>query len=201
MHESALDWGRRHRSCIEALEAREALGPDATQADWWRVCPRGDWLLWQWARLPASTREVTSPAIQRAIDRIVARAIRRGQQSLRGVRSPEATAWRRWARRWLDGSDRTGVTADAADSAAARAAAWDVAWVAARVAGARAAAWTDARDVAWVAARVAGGAAAGGRARGADWAANRAANRAAERLRQARDIRRELPEWPGEDDE
>ena len=44
---SAYQWGLDRDSCPRALAARQALGPEATQADWWRVCPRGDWLLWQ----------------------------------------------------------------------------------------------------------------------------------------------------------
>ena len=45
MAESAYEWGVRHRSCSEALEWRKSLGPEATQADAWRQCHRGDWLL------------------------------------------------------------------------------------------------------------------------------------------------------------
>ena len=122
-HESALDWGHRHGSFPLELAARKALGPETTQADWWRVCPRGDWLLGQWLSLPAETREATNLAIQRATVRVVARALRRGLRALRGVRSPEATEWRRWARRWLDGTDRETAAPKAASTrAAARAA-------------------------------------------------------------------------------
>ncbi|RLC85430.1 MAG: hypothetical protein DRJ03_11640 [Chloroflexi bacterium] len=44
---TAIEFGQLHDSCPEALKMRIALGPGATQADWWLVCPRGDWLVWQ----------------------------------------------------------------------------------------------------------------------------------------------------------
>ena len=133
-NESAVAWGVRHGSCADALVWRESLGPDAGQPEAWRTCPRGDWLLWQWEKLLPSIRNRTRPAIQRALGRIVARAIRRGVQALRGVRSAEATEWRRWARRWLDGTDRTAAATAAAlwliDAAASAADAAATAWAA-----------------------------------------------------------------------
>ena len=109
----ATDFGRKHNSCREAMEWRESLAPDATQADAWRQCRRGDWMIWQLER-------IGHPVPQDATERIVARAIRRGQRSLRGVRAPWATEWRRWARRWLSGEDRSRAAAgDAALEAAA----------------------------------------------------------------------------------
>jgi len=119
----ATDFGRKHNSCREAMEWRESLAPDATQADAWRQCRRGDWMIWQLER-------IGHPVPRDAIVRIVKRAIRRGQRSLRGVRAPWATAWRRWARRWLSGEDRTRAAAwaatDAADAARAAAMAWEL---------------------------------------------------------------------------
>jgi len=92
--------------------------------------------------------------MDRAVARIVTRAIRRGQKALRGLRLLSwATQWRRWARRWQSGEDRSW------------AAAWDAAW---------AAAW-------------------------AAWAAGAAEARILEFRLQARDIHREIPEWPGEE--
>ena len=109
----ATDFGLRHKSCREAMEWRESLAPDATQADAWTQCHRGDWMIWQLER-------IGHPVPQDATERIVARAIRRGQRSLRGVRAPWATEWRRWARRWLSGEDRSRAAAgDAALEAAA----------------------------------------------------------------------------------
>jgi len=108
------------RPCQEAVEWLQGYG---TMADAWRACRRGDWMIWA---LRAEGIEVP-PA---AIERIVARAIRRGQRSLRGVRAPWATAWRRWARRWLSGEDRSRTAANAAAWAAARAAANAAAWAA-----------------------------------------------------------------------
>ena len=108
----AIDFGLRHSSCDEAMEWRESLGPDTTQTDAWRQCHRGDWMIWQLER-------IGHPVPRDAIVRIVKRAIRRGQKSLRGVRAPWATEWRRWASRWLSGEDRSRAAAWAARAAAA----------------------------------------------------------------------------------
>jgi len=133
--ESAYEWGLRHNSCAPALNQRQDLGPGATQADWWLVCDRGDWLIWQLQRLPADELRPVRAALHRATERIVARAIRRAQKSLRGVRAEWATQWRRWARRWLSGEDRTAAAAAAeAAWAAAEAAAAEAAWARARAA-------------------------------------------------------------------
>ncbi|MHC5062336.1 MAG: hypothetical protein ACYTFK_14885, partial [Planctomycetota bacterium] len=50
---SAYQWGLDHESCSPALVLRKALGPNKTQADWWKICERGDWLVWQLRKLPA----------------------------------------------------------------------------------------------------------------------------------------------------
>ena len=216
----ALNWGRHHDSCPEALVWRESLGPQATQADAWRECQRGDWLLWQFRRLPALTREETRPAMRRAIDRIVARAIRQGQRALRGVRAPWATAWRRWARAWLNGTDRTAAAAEAArDAARAAWAPWTaaeavsaVAWVAVSAAedaadeAAEDAADEAAAAAAWVAVLAAEAAAEAPEAKAAAVAATagtaaeapEAKAESKELLLQARDIRAEISEWPEE---
>ena len=135
----AIDFGLLHKSCREAMEWRRSLGPDATQADAWRQCHRGDWMIWQLER-------IGHPVPRDAIERMVARAIRRGQRSLRGVRAPWATEWRRWARDWLSGEDRSREAARAAWAARADAAAW-VARAATRAARAEAAAEDAARAV------------------------------------------------------
>jgi hypothetical protein len=178
-HISALEWGQAHGSCWEALEWRRGLGPEATQADAWRLCQLGDWLIWQWGRLPVDAQHRTEPAMRRAVDRIVARAIRRGVRSLRGNREPWAREWRAWARAWLDGSDRS------------EGAAWGEAWAAEATEAATAAAAAAWGAAAWAAE------APEAAARAAAWAAE-APEAAAERSLQARDIRAEIPEWPWE---
>jgi len=71
--ESAYEWGLRHGSCANGLEARRALGPATTQADWWQICPRGGWLLWQLQRLPADQLRPLMSALLRAAKRITHR--------------------------------------------------------------------------------------------------------------------------------
>jgi hypothetical protein len=196
-------YGPRRR---EALKARRALGEDATQADWWRVCPRGDWLVWQLERVEQAA---DNPALERAMERIRSRAIRRALRGLRGVRGEWATAWRNWARRWLSGEDRTSHSALSA-WCVARNAAW-AAGSAAWATGSARAAWAaaPAARVAARAARAAAGVArdaweagsyAGAVSRAAVSAAAIAAGAdaaipVAELRLQAREIRNEIPEW------
>jgi len=134
------------RKAVEWLESYET-------ASAWKVCPRGDWMIWA-----LRAEGISIPKV--AIERIVERAIERGVRAICGVREPWAADWRRWAKRWISGEDRSA-------EAAARAA--RAAWAA---------------EAAWA-------------AREAAWAAARAAAAAAELRLQARDTRRELPEWPG----
>ena len=206
----AVDYGKKHNSCTDAMEWRESLGPTATQADAYLACDRGDWLIWQLDKLTPEQYAKIKPALNRAIEKIVARAIRRGVKSLRGVRAEWATDYRRWARRWLSGEDRTWAAAREAAAAAGEAAweaareaaeaageaAWEAAWAVAREAEAAAgeAAW----EAAWAVARAAAREAAGAAARAAAREAARAAAEAAELKLQARDIRREIPAWTGE---
>ena len=130
----AVEFGKLHNSCTDAMEWRESLGPTATQADAYLACDRGDWLIWQLDKLTPEQYAKIKPALNRAIEKIVARAIRRGVKSLRGVRAEWATDYRRWARRWLSGEDRTwaaaGAAAGAAAREAARGAAREAAWAA-----------------------------------------------------------------------
>jgi len=179
--ESAYDWGVRHMSCPEALDWRMSLGENATQADAWQACERGDWLIWQWEHCESYEAEM-----QKAVENIVSRSIRRAQKSLRGVTAVWVTVWRKWAREWLSGTDRTKTAAaDAAYDAA------DAAYDAAYAAAYAAAAYADAAN-----------ADAANAADCAAYATNVAADtwqsRKAELKLQARDIRREIPEWPGE---
>ncbi|MFQ5340001.1 MAG: hypothetical protein ACE5F6_00485 [Anaerolineae bacterium] len=196
--ESAYEWGMHHCCCREALEMRGQLG-DGTQADWWQVCPYGDWLLWQWWQLPKNVRSRTQPLVMHAVtERIVLRALRRAQDALEDNHAPWACEWRRWAQRWLACEDRS---ADAAETAAA-AAKNSGAVCAAEAAAAVGAVKTPIGDVAaiWAAeAAVAAAVEADADAdAGVEDAAADAAEAAdAERRSQADDIRRYLPDWPG----
>lgn len=119
MTESAYEWGVRHGSCQEALDARQALGPQATQADWWRVCPRGDWLIWQLQRLPAETQRAVHRQMMHATEVIVTSAIVAHALDC-GVPVVEE-----WAAKWLSGEDRSAWEAAAAAAAWAAEAAWE----------------------------------------------------------------------------
>jgi len=110
--ESAWEWGQRHHSCSEALELRKALGPNKTQADWWRACERGDWLIWQLWRMPESARGQVCPALDRALEKIVLRAVTNHALHC-GVPTVEV-----WATKWISGEDRTAASAASAASAA-----------------------------------------------------------------------------------
>lgn len=72
---SAVDYGIRHGSCDEAMTWRRSLPPDATQADAYAACERGDWLVWQLTRIPEPRYEVIRLALSRALDVIVQRAL------------------------------------------------------------------------------------------------------------------------------
>lgn len=194
-YEQGVKWG----SCREALEERRKLGPNATQADWWLVCPRGDWLIWQLQWLSTTECNSVRLVIQQTTERTTARAVRRGQRALQNVTASWAAEWRQWARRWLSGENRT--------EAAARVAALGVA--AARMAALGAADWEAATmTVVWSATLAA--------ADGANWPTSSMAWAAEsamfvstkgnkikmtasmrERRRQTREIRAEIPEWPG----
>lgn len=157
---NAYEWGLKYDSCPEALKWRRNLGKEATQADAWRLCQRGDWMMWQLCQLSEQEQEAAQPKIAVAIDRIVARAIRRAMRLLRGNRVGWTIGWRRWAREWLSGKDRSCSSARSARSAAAAAAAYygkyisgesalvsaASAWVAAAASAAASAAWLASED-------------------------------------------------------
>jgi hypothetical protein len=125
---NAYEWGVKYRSCREALQEREKLGPDKKQSDWYLVCDRGDWLLWQLNKLSPKIEARIKPNLDKAIEVIVTRAVRK-------YALPEPST-HDWAEKWLNGEDRS-------RRAAARAAAW-AAWAAAWAAEeARAAAWAE----------------------------------------------------------
>jgi hypothetical protein len=115
---SAYDWGLSRvprPSCIEALRWRESLGT-ATQRDAWKECHRGDWLIWQLRHgLTGSELAVVLPALLRAVDTFVDRAVETHCLSC-GVPAVEL-----WAAKWLDGSDRS-AWSTRAERAAERAA-------------------------------------------------------------------------------
>lgn len=160
-YEQGVEW----ESCQEALEMRKAY---VSQAEWWKACTRGDWLIWNLEHLPNNKFILIQPALKRAIDVIVDRAVKNYALHC-GIPAVE-----QWAQKWLDGTDRSQSAAWAATWAAAGAAAGNAAWAATR------SAWDAAWNAAWAAAW------------DATWAAE-----AAELKLQADDIHREIPEWPG----
>ena len=192
---NAYEWGLARGSCPEALKWRKSLAPGATQADAWRLCPRGDWMGWQ-LRYGLSKAELRAvmPALLRAANKIVARAGWRAMESLVGSDAPWAAAWRAWAERWLSGADRSAAAASTAAAEAETAEAW-----AAAAAAWAAATWAEA----WAAAETAEAwaAAAAWAEAVAPWAEAAWAEAVAleeEQVRQAEDLRSEIPEWPGE---
>ena len=176
----AIEFGKKHKSCKSAMIWRRSLPAGTTQSEAYQVCERGDWLLWQLAKMPSAGYEKIRPKVNRALVVIISRAIRRGVKELVGVRGAESTEYRRWAKDWLSGADRSA-------SAAWAAAAW--------YAAASAAAWYAAESAAWYATESAARSARSARA--AARAAVRYAARDAELKLQARDIRRKIPIWKG----
>lgn len=189
---TAYAWGVKHGSCPDALAWRKSLGLKATQATAWRKCKRGDWLIWQFERLPLAIQRKHFASLMHGIEMSVGRAVKKF--ALTG------SSTREWSEKWLSGEDRT--AARAAEAARAADAAWaaraaDAAWAArtARATWAAKAAWaTWAAEAAWAA--MAAMEARAAMAARAAWAAEAAM--AAESARQARDIRCGIPEWPGE---
>jgi len=188
----AIEFGKKHLSCKEAIAWRESLGPEATQADAYLACERGDWLVWQLGRGPFAKEQADEP-LQRAAEHMATRAIRRGQEGLRDIREPWATDWQKWALRWLSGEDRSTEAAKEAATAAMkeadrseRAAAKVAARVAARIVWVTV--WATVPQLAPTA-----------------WAEDATVDvrdgveaRANEQNLQAQDIRREIPKWLGE---
>lgn len=187
-YEQGIEW----RSCPEALELRKNY---ASQAEWYKACNRGDWLLWQLKKLDPETLKQVLPKIKLAIGQIVDRAVR---DHTLNYAIPEV---KKWAEYWLNGTDRSMASAEKIAVWAARtvsAAAWATwaAWAAeATCAAVGEVEW--AVDMAW-SAREAGE---------VEWAADRAARGAEDRkgyyeeLRlQANDIHTVIPEWLGKGD-
>lgn len=181
-YEQGLTWG----SCSETLEARKALGSEATQADWWKACDRGDWLFRQLEKLSEAELVSIQPALERAVERTITRAIHRGQRTLRGVKAPWATEWRRWARRWLNGEDRSQESVWKMAKATGKAS-----WIAK---GATVKKAKSAADIAWAAWSTGVSAKAAARSVQTSFSVSEMRG---ELRRQARDIHKEIPEWPG----
>jgi hypothetical protein len=186
---NAYEWGVEHNSCATALKWRRTLG-SATQRSAWRRCQRGDWLIWQLLfGLQPEELEAIFPQLDRAIERIVERAIRNHALHC------DIVAVEQWATCWLSGEDRSLASARSAAEAA---------FGSARLA-ARAAAASAGADRTWPWAWALAGAAAGAAAWSteasvkvaSDSGLDELAARAAELRLQARDIRREIPCWPG----
>jgi hypothetical protein len=167
---NAYEWARDHKVSCDALKWL-AEHPDWTTADAWRECHRGDWMFWA-----LSLIEIT-PEVSNARDRVVLRIVTRAVETHAlhcGVPKVE-----QWARRWISGEDRSAAAALEAEKAAEAAGCTEAEETA------QAAAWaaetTDA-EAAWVAEA----------AVLAAWA-----EADAEHVRQADDLRTEIPEWPG----
>lgn len=216
----ATEFGKKYRPCKNALLWRESLGPKSTQADAYLVCDHGDWLIWQLTRDPAISKQIHEP-LNRAIKHIVTRALHRAQKVLRDTHTPWITAWHEWAQRWLSEEDRTEEAAQAMDVmrvATAKATTMSATEAAAAARSATMAAILSIRAV-WVSAVSWALAGTETAARAQIWAkeevrvrmwaeeearvqvqAEEAATEARETelKTQACDIRREIPEWPGE---
>ncbi len=199
---TAYEWGLKNNSCSEAMEWRKGLGPRATQRDAWKRCHRSEWMIWQLGRLPIEIQIELKPPLTRVFNKIVARSVRKH------ARHCPAESVRAWAKGWLSWADRTEKSAIAArdtSRAAASAAAYAAASAAAAAYAAASAARFAAGATTWyipieaaieVALNAAWGVASDPRVATGAAAWNAARN--AESKRQARDIRYEIPEWPGE---
>jgi hypothetical protein len=185
---TAIEFGERFKSCEPAMQWRRSLPPGTMQAEAYQLCDRGDWLLWQLTR-PGVVQ--LQPEIDRIVERIVARAIRRAQQALYGIRANWATKWRRWARCWLSGEDRSEA---AAAEAAVAADAITIAEAAEAVTASETAVWAAIwlTKAAWITE-------IRGASEAAAWAAaeQTADVEMMELRRQAREIHRLIPVWPG----
>ena len=186
----AIEFGKRHDSCEDAMEQRIALGPNATQEDWWLVCPHGDWLIWQLEK--GDLLQKYKKEVDQLLEKFVARAIRRAQKSLIGNKTPAAKRWRKWARCWLSGEDRSILGANDACYAANATRYAAAAANAASYAAANVASYTADRTACYAAADGARYAAA------ATVHAIAAIPNVKEQGRQAREIRKLIPAWPGE---
>lgn len=212
----ATEFGEKYNSC--EMDWRRSLGPEATQADAYAACERGDYLIWQFRHglNPKQLKQITPQLV--GLARLWARReVRRAVARLKGRTEDWIRDYRRWARNYLSGKDTsTGSVERAAWAAWAEEEAWAAwaeeaaraaraAWVAWEAESAAWAAWEAAR-VAERAAWVAESAASAERAARAERAATMAervaesvarAERAEQQL-QAKQLKRLIPIWPGE---
>jgi hypothetical protein len=98
---SAYEWGLKQKSCEEALIVRKALGPNKTQSDFYLICDRGDWSLWQLDKLPKEKREEIKPLLAKIAYKIADRAVRNYVLNCGFLEMEE------WAENWLNGKRRT----------------------------------------------------------------------------------------------
>jgi hypothetical protein len=98
---SAYEWGLKHKSCPDALAAREALGPNKGQSDFYQVCNQSDWLFWQLDKLPLEKKKEIKPLLVKIANKIADRAVQTYALNC-GVPKIE-----KWAENWLNGKDRT----------------------------------------------------------------------------------------------
>jgi hypothetical protein len=152
------------------MDQRKTLSEDKTQADWWKICDRGDWLIWQLQQLPAGDFNKIKPQLLKATNKIADRAVTNHALNC-GIKEVE-----QWAKKWLSGEDRSERAATEIALTIWSTVVEKAAWSAARAAGAKAI---------WLV----------GGAEAAAEAAGPAAR--AEQKQQAEDIRELIPEWPG----
>lgn len=92
MTRSALEWGTEHKSCEDGLAWRKSLGPDATQADAWRLCCRGTWMFWALQYLSPATLSIVIERMLPVFEKILRR-------DAPGALPPGAV-WRDYYRVW-----------------------------------------------------------------------------------------------------
>ena len=185
------DWLRANNACTSAVGWCDQH-PELSVQELMSICPRGEWILWVYARA-GYARDVLAPVAYRAATRAMGYAAdaldRVGvQHSLLGLVIHDVDS----AMAAAMAAARAARAARAAERAAERAAldvtwadALDVAW-AARAALAAEWAASDAADAAAMAARAARAAWAARAALAAEWAASDAADAAAMAARAAR---------------
>ena len=88
--QTALEWGIQHHSCKPGKVWRESLGVQVTQAGAWVTCNRGDWLCWQFGKLPPKIQQAYKEPLKRAIEKIIVRSqMHRDKYWLRGANKAE----------------------------------------------------------------------------------------------------------------
>ena len=75
---SAVDFGKKHGACSDAMKWRMSLDPTATQADAWVLCENGDWMI-------EDIRNGLSEEQTRKSEKSMKRAVRLGVDAVRGI--------------------------------------------------------------------------------------------------------------------